>query len=44
MAGQPYARKVNLNSGAGSTIEDLLTKQRVQKYPAVNTALYKYRK
>ena len=35
---------VNLNSGAESTIEALLTMQRVEKYPAVHAALYKYKK
>ena len=36
--------QVNLNSGAESTIEALLTMQRVAKYPAVHTALYIYKK
>jgi hypothetical protein len=36
--------QVNLNSGAESTIEALLTMQRVAKYPAVHTALYMYKK
>ncbi len=36
--------QVNLNSGAESTIEALLTMQRVQKYPAVRTALNIYKK
>jgi hypothetical protein len=36
--------QVNLNSGAESTIEALLTMQRVQKYPAVRTALNMYKK
>jgi hypothetical protein len=38
------AGNVNLNSGAESTIEALLTMQRVQKYPAIRTALYTYKK
>ena len=36
--------QVNLNSGAESTIEALLTMQRVQKYPAVRAALNLYKK
>lgn len=35
---------VNKNSGAESTIEALLTIQRVEKYFAVKTAMYKYKK
>lgn len=35
---------ININSGAESTIEALLTMQRVEKYPAVRTALNKYKK
>ena len=35
---------VNLNSGAESTIEALLTMQRVEKYPAVKAALNIYKK
>jgi len=35
---------VNLNSGAESTIEALLALQRVENYPAVKTALNKYKK
>jgi len=35
---------VNLNSGAESTIEALLTLQRIENYPAVRTALYTYKK
>jgi hypothetical protein len=38
------ANNVNLNSGAESTIEALLTLQRVENYPAVKTALNKYKK
>jgi hypothetical protein len=38
------ATNVNLNSGAESTIEALLTMQRVESYPAVRTALGKYKK
>ena len=36
--------QVNLNSGAESTIEALLTMQRVQKYPAVRIAMNIYKK
>ena len=36
--------QVNLNSGAESTIEALLTMQVVQKYPAIQAAMYTYRK
>ena len=36
--------QVNLNSGAESTIEALLTMQRVEKNPAVRTALNMYKK
>jgi len=35
---------VNVNSGAESTIEALLTMEIVEKYPAVKTALDKYKK
>ncbi|MEP6616211.1 MAG: hypothetical protein ABJA57_06505 [Ginsengibacter sp.] len=35
---------INLNSGAESTIEALLSFQRVESYPAVLTALNKYKK
>jgi hypothetical protein len=35
---------VNLNSGAESTIEALLAMERVESYPAVKTALNKYKK
>ena len=35
---------VNLNSGAESTIEALLAVQRVEIYPAIKTALNKYKK
>jgi hypothetical protein len=38
------SNQVNLNSGAESTIEALLTMQRVQKYPSVKTALDLYKK
>src|SRR5450755_764560 len=38
------AGNVNLNSGAESTIEDLLTMQRVQKYPTIQAALYLHKK
>ena len=34
---------VNINSGAESTIEALLTMERVESYPAVKTALNKYK-
>jgi hypothetical protein len=36
--------QVNLNSGAESTIEALLTVERVQKFPAIHAALYSYKK
>jgi len=36
--------QVNLNSGAESTVEALLTMQRVQKYPAVQAAMNTYMK
>lgn len=36
--------RVNLNSGAESTIEALLTMQGVESYPAVKAALNKYKK
>jgi hypothetical protein len=35
---------VNLNSGAESTIEALLTLEIVEKYPAIKTAMNKYKK
>ena len=35
---------VNVNSGAESTIEALLTMERVESYPAVKTAINKYKK
>ena len=35
---------INRNSGAESTIEALLTFQQVENYPAVKTAVYKYKK
>jgi hypothetical protein len=35
---------MNVNSGAESTIEALLTMERVESYPAVKTALNKYKK
>ena len=35
---------VNLNSGAESTIEALLTLERVESFPAIKTALNKYKK
>jgi hypothetical protein len=35
---------VNINSGAESTIEALLTMERVENYPAVKAALNKYKK
>ena len=35
---------VNINSGAESTIEALLTMERVESYPTVKTALNKYKK
>lgn len=38
------AGNINHNSGAESTIEALLTLQRVENYPAVKTALDKYKK
>jgi len=38
------ANKVNPNSGAESTIEALLTLQRIEDYPAVRTALNKHEK
>jgi hypothetical protein len=38
------ATNVNRNSGAESTIEALLTLQRVEIYPAVKLALNKYKK
>jgi hypothetical protein len=38
------ASNVNRNAGAESTIEALLTLQRVEAYPAVKTALDKYKK
>ena len=38
------AAQVNLNSGAESTIEALLTFQRIEKYPGVMTALKMYKK
>jgi hypothetical protein len=38
------ANKVNPNSGAESTIEALLTLQRIEDYPAVKTALNKHKK
>jgi hypothetical protein len=38
------ATSVNYNSGAESTIEALLTMERVEAYPAVKTALDKYKK
>ena len=36
--------KVNKNSGAESTIECLLALQKIEKYPAIITALNKYKK
>ena len=38
------ATSVNINSGAESTIEALLTMERVESYPPVKTALDKYKK
>ncbi|MEP6927453.1 MAG: hypothetical protein ABI834_07445 [Ginsengibacter sp.] len=38
------ATNVNVNSGAESTIEALLTMQRVESYPTVRAALNKYKK
>jgi hypothetical protein len=38
------ASNVNLNSGAESTIEALLSMERVEDYPAVKAALNKYKK
>ena len=38
------AANVNINSGAESTIEALLTMERVERYPAVKIALNKYKK
>ena len=38
------AANVNINSGAESTIEALLTMQRIENYPAVRIALDKYKK
>lgn len=38
------ANYVNVNSGAESTIEALLTMQRVESYPGVNAAMEKYEK
>ncbi len=38
------ADRINLNSGAESTIEALLALQRVELYPEVKTALNKYKK
>ncbi len=38
------ASSVNTNSGAESTIEALLTMEMVERYPAVKTALNKYKK
>jgi hypothetical protein len=38
------ATNVNVNSGAESTIEALLTMERVESYPVVKTALNKYKK
>lgn len=38
------ASGVNINSGAESTIEALLTMERVESYPAVKIALNKYKK
>jgi hypothetical protein len=38
------ATNVNLNSGAESTIEALLTMERVEDFPAVKAALNKYKK
>ncbi len=35
---------VNYNSGAESTIEALLTLQKVEAFPAIKTALNKYKK
>ena len=38
------AASINVNSGAESTIEALLTMEIVEQYPAIKTALNKYRK
>jgi hypothetical protein len=38
------ANKLNKNSGAESTIESLLALQKINDYPAINAALYKYKK
>ncbi|MGH2648647.1 MAG: hypothetical protein ACRDE8_13810, partial [Ginsengibacter sp.] len=38
------ATSININSGAESTIEALLTMERVEANPAVKTALDKYKK
>ena len=38
------AGNINLNSGAESTIEALLTLQKVENYPAIKAALNKYKK
>lgn len=38
------AASINVNSGAESTIEALLTMEMVEQYPAIKTALNKYKK